>query len=446
MCEWFLERLREFADRPGIIWQGQATSYLQVLDRITAWREQLDALDVRPGETIALGGQYSPGVCSLLLALVNNRNIIVPLDHGGADTFPLDVGQVGAVFAFNPDDQWTFMRRKVPDPHLLLEELRSRQEPGLILFTSGSTGDRKAVLLSFKLLLERFRRRRRAFRTLVFMSLDHIGGINTLFHTLGDGGTVIPSPERTPARVGALIKRHRIQLLPTTPTFLTMLLISEIHKSYDLSSLELITYGTEPMPASTLERLTRAFPAVRFKQTYGLSELGIVPTRSEHPESLWLELGTEGCEHKVVNGTLWLRTSTSMLGYLNAPSPFDDDGWFDTGDAVERQGEYLRILGRASELINVGGAKVYPAEVENVLIQMENVRDVTVYGRSNPVTGQVVAARISVHEPEAPERLEERMQRFCQGRLEDYQVPVLLEITDGAHYNARFKKTRLGRT
>jgi acyl-CoA synthetase (AMP-forming)/AMP-acid ligase II len=225
-----------------------------------------------------------------------------------------------------------------------------------------------------------------------------------------------------------------------------MLLMSEIHKSHDLSSLELITYGTEPMPASTLQGLGRAFPAVRLKQTYGLSELGIVPTRSEHSESLWLQLGTEGCEHKVVNGTLWLRTPTAMLGYLNAPAPFDDDGWFDTGDAVERKGEYLRILGRASELINVGGAKVYPAEVESVLLQMENVRDVTVYGRPNPITGQVVAARISVRAPEASERLEERMQRFCQGRLEEYQVPVLLEITDQADDNTRFKKMRLKQT
>lgn len=69
-----------------------------------------------------------------------------------------------------------------------------------------------------------------------------------------------------------------------------------------------------------------------------------------------------------------------MLGYLNAPSPFTDDGWFITGDSVEVNGEYLKILGRKSELINVGGEKVYPQEVENIILELGNVREVTVYG------------------------------------------------------------------
>ena len=79
-----------------------------------------------------------------------------------------------------------------------------------------------------------------------------------------------------------------------------------------------------------------------------------------------------------------------MLGYLNAPSPFDADGWFNTQDAVEQDGEWLRFLGRTSDLINVGGQKVYPAEVESVLLELENVLDVTVRGEPNPIIGQIV--------------------------------------------------------
>ena len=84
-----------------------------------------------------------------------------------------------------------------------------------------------------------------------------------------------------------------------------------------------------------------------------------------------------------------------MLGYLNAPSPFDADGWFNTQDLVETDGDYIRILGRKSELINVGGEKVHPTEIENVLLQLDNVKDVTVRGRPNPITGEVVAAKIT---------------------------------------------------
>ena len=70
------------------------------------------------------------------------------------------------------------------------------------------------------------------------------------------------------------------------------------------------------------------------------------------------------------------------------------DGWFNTGDSVEVDGEWLRILGRKSEIINVGGEKVYPAEVENVLHEVENIRDAAVIGRANPISGQVVLARV----------------------------------------------------
>ena len=74
-----------------------------------------------------------------------------------------------------------------------------------------------------------------------------------------------------------------------------------------------------------------------------------------------------------------------MLGYLNAPSPFDEDGFMNTGDQVEQDGEWIRILGRESEIINIGGEKVYPAEIESVVLQLDGVEDVAVYGKSHPI-------------------------------------------------------------
>jgi long-chain acyl-CoA synthetase len=444
MDHWLLERLEEFGDRPAMVREGRDYSFRNLVEAIGRWRGEFANCDIREGECVALQGNYSPGLCSLLLALILNRNVIVPLSQRALrdNTTALKMGWVSAVFAFEAGDGWTFQRKPVAHDHALLQELRNVREPGLILFTSGSSGESKAALLSFERLLERFRKRRPPFRTLVLMEPDHIGGINTLFHVLSDGGTIIPVQERTPRAVSSAIEHHRVQLLPTTPTFLNMLLISEAYKEYDLSSLELITYGTEPMPASTLQALNRVFPNVRFKQTYGLSELGILPTASEDSQSLWLRIGGEGYETKVVDGTLWVRARSAMLGYLNAPSPFQDDGWLNTGDAVEIKGDYLRILGRASEAINVGGEKVYPAEVESVLLQMGNIRDVTVYGKPNPVTGRVVVAAVRLLRPEDPDLLEQRMRDFCTGRLEEYKVPVLLEVDDAEHHSARFKKIR----
>src|SRR5262249_40028218 len=153
-------------------------------------------------------------------------------------------------------------------------------------------------------------------------------------YTLANLGCLIVPAERSPASVCAVIERHRAELLPTSPSFLNLLLLAEAHRDYDLSSLRLITYGSELMPERTLRLANAAFPQARFQQTYGLSELGILRSKSSANDSLLLKVGGEDYETKVVDGTLRIRSACSMLGYLNAPSPFDRDGWFDTGDAV----------------------------------------------------------------------------------------------------------------
>ena len=279
-------------------------------------------------------------------------------------------------------------------------------------------------------------------RTIAFLLLDHIGGINGLLYTFSNGGAIIFPKSLTPEVVCQAIQEHRAQLLPTSPTFLNLLLISEQYKNFDLSSLELITYGTEPMPESTLHRLNEIFPNVQLKQTYGLSELGIMRSKSKDSNSLWVKIGGEGFETKVVDGILWIRTQSAMLGYLNAPSPFDEEGWFNTEDVVEVDGEYIRILGRKTEIINVGGEKVYPAEVESVLLQMCNIQDVTVHGEKNPIMGNIVAATVKLFEPEELSSLKKRIREFCSNKLAPYKIPVRIEISEYEQFSARFKKMR----
>jgi acyl-CoA synthetase (AMP-forming)/AMP-acid ligase II len=189
--------------------------------------------------------------------------------------------------------------------------------------------------------------------------------------------------------------------------------------------------------------IREALPWVRFKQTYGLSEVGILSTQSRDSGSVWLKLGDTRLEHKIVDGVLWIRSPSVMLGYLNAPSPFDANGWFNTQDLVEKDGEYIRILGRKSELINVGGEKVHPTEIENLLLQLDNVKDVTVRGQSNPITGEIVAAKITPLVQEDPAAFKQRVREFCRARLERYKVPAVIEVVTEDHYGARFKKSRV---
>jgi acyl-CoA synthetase (AMP-forming)/AMP-acid ligase II len=220
-----------------------------------------------------------------------------------------------------------------------------------------------------------------------------------------------------------------------------MLMSGEIDK-HDLSSLKRITYGTEVMPPTTLARVRDLFPTVELQQTYGLSELGVLRTKSKSDGSLWVKVGGEGFQTKVVDGTLWIKSDSAMIGYLNAPQPFDSDGWFNTEDRVLVDGDYIRILGRSSEIVNVGGQKVFPSEVEATLMEMSNVEDAVVRGEPNPLMGMIVAASIRLAAPEDLAAFRRRMMEFCSSRLSDYKIPMRVDFVDSSLVNSRFKRQR----
>ncbi|AKJ11323.1 AMP-dependent synthetase [Streptomyces incarnatus] len=441
----FLERLESFGNTESIVFEGRSHGYDELLRLVDDWRGFLDRHQVAAGEVVTLEGAYSPQACAGLLALIERGAVVVPLSALPAAKRAefLDVAQVEVVIHVDASGAGHRAERTGRRAgHELYERLRGTGHPGLVLFSSGTTGRSKASVLDFDKVLGRYGEAKKPSRILSFLSLDHIGGVNTLLHTLSQGGTVITVAERTPDAVFRAIEEHRVEILPTTPTFLNMVLISAAHERFATGSLRLVTYGTEPMPLQTLHRLGKALPGVRLKQTYGLSELGILPTRSRGDDTLWVKLGDSGFDHKIIDNVLWIRSEMAMLGYLNAPAPFDDEGYFNTQDVVEVDGDWVRILGRNSEIINVGGEKVYPSEVESVLLQLDNIAEATVSGRPSPVTGMVVKATVQLVEAEDRRELTRRVREFCTARLEPYKVPALVEIAEAPMHSDRYKKIR----
>jgi acyl-CoA synthetase (AMP-forming)/AMP-acid ligase II len=441
----FFDRMTSYGDAEAIVDNGRSTSYGELLSLVDQWRGRLDDVGIAPGHVVALEGGHSARTTAALLALAERRAICVPMTSLPDDKRAefVDVASAEAVVQLDRDGGKAHVvdtgRRAT---HPLYERLRAERRPGLVLFSSGTTGRSKASVLDLDKMLARYAARRGAQRILSFMYPDHIGGINTLLHTLSQGGALVTTADRTPERVFETIERHAVDVLPTTPTFLTMALISGAYRNYDLSSLRLITYGTEPMPEQTLTRLRAALPDVRLKQTYGLSELGILATKSRADDSLWVRLGGDDFEYKIIDDILWIRSDIAMLGYLNAPAPFDGEGYFNTQDAVEVDGDYVRILGRVSDLINVGGEKVYPNEVESVLLEIPNVAEATVFGRRSPVTGMIVAATIRPVLPEDARLLRRRALEHCRRRLEPFKVPAVVQVSGDEQYGHRFKKLR----
>ncbi len=438
-----LETMRAHADSEAIAFDTTVMTYQSLLAHVVAWQDRFGHARVRPGAVVGMDGHYNAQTLSLLLALMQHRTIIVPLSREAQSHHHefCDIAQLEyhiRMTGVTPTIEQT--RRQAQHP--LYDVLHKREAPGLVLFSSGSTGKNKAVVHDLHLLLKKFQQPRRCWRTLLFLGFDHIGGINTLFYTLSNGGMAVVPADRSPSGVCQAIQQHRVELLPTSPTFLNFLLLAGVNKTYDLSSLRLITYGTEPMPQSTLDRVAQVFPAVKLQQTYGLSELGILRSQSRDSTSLWVRLSGEGYQIKVVDNRLWIKAESTMLGYLNAASALDDQGYFDTGDVVEVDDEWLRILGRASEVINVGGSKVFPAEVESVLLALDNVEDAVVYAETNPLTGYTVAATIKLQHVESVPQFKIRMRRFCKDRLAPYQIPTRVRFTNEPLHSERFKRMR----
>ena len=443
MAEWLKESMARRDGSPAVVGPWGECSYSELLQRVDDWRSGILS-DVPVGAVVAFDGDYGPGAISLVVALALNGNVLLPLSRDIAPSHAEFAAIAQAEYWITSVESGPKLRRlENPATHQLYRELRERRAPGLILFSSGSTGANKCALHDLSRLLAKFTVPRHHYRTLVFLQLDHIGGMNTLFYTLANGGTAVVAHARTPVAVCRAIARHCVELLPTSPTFLNLLLLSEEYVRHDLSSLQLITYGTEPMPETTLRRLAGVFPQVRLLQTYGLSELGILRSQSRGSDSLWVRVGGEGFETKVVEGRLWIRAQSAMLGYLNAANPFDEDGFFDTGDIVDVDGEWIRFRGRQSEVINVGGNKVHPSAVESVLLEMTNVADVAVAAERSPLTGQVVSATVRLIDAEALDAFKVRMRAFCASRLSTYAIPVRVRLADGPLHSARFKRHRI---
>ena len=429
----------------SIIWKENKYSYKSLTKNIEKSILLIDSYRIKPGTVVALVGDFSPNSIALLLALIKKACIIVPLS-GSTNTSEkqlFDIARVEFAFIINENDDITTEKFSQISDNEYYKLIREKEHPGLVLFTSGTTGEPKAAVHDFLALLEKFKLRRKVLRTLNFLLFDHWGGLNTMFHILSNGGVVITTIDRNPENICKLIEKYKIELLPASPTFLNLMLLSGGYKNYDLSSLKIISYGTEPMPESTLKRLNKAFPGVNLYQTYGLIELGVMSSKSKKDDSLWVKVGGKGYKTRIVDGILHIKAKSAMLGYLNASSPFTDDGWFITGDEVLQKGNYIKILGRKSEIINVGGEKVYPQEVENVIQEMDNVAEVTVYGEKNSIIGNIVCAKIRLETNENKKQFIIKVKEFCRNKLETFKLPVKVLLSDENLHSSRFKKVRI---
>ena len=391
---------------------------------------------VNSGDVIGLIGDFDPYSISTLLKLLNKGAIVVPLSKDTFNQHDYFLKESLAQMIFENGKLIRLISNK-QESHPLLSILRKRKHPGLILFTTGTTGRPKAILHDFLPFIERYKTPRPPLRALSFLLFDHIGGLNTLLHMLFNQGNVVSIKNRSVEEVLKALIDYQIELLPTTPTFLRMITLYPNIEKYIPNSLKIISYGTERMDQPTLNLLNKKFPNIDFRQTYGMSELGILRVSSKSKNSLFMKIGGEGVETKIINNVLFIRAKNRMLGYLNSESPFDEDDWYCTKDLVEKfDNEFIKIIGRDNEIINVGGLKFMPSEVEIVALNYKGIKYAKAIGGNNPITGQHVELTIELNKQDI--NIIE-FKKFLTSSLPRHMRPLKLNVKE-LKISHRFKK------
>ena len=233
-----LDSLATRGDAPCLIWRGETLTYRALDELRRRWRDILGGHNIAPGAVVGIKADHSPNAVALLLALLEHGCVAALIPATAPDEAPyLHDAQAEALCRFDADGEGAWQAVPGPRPtvrHRLLQTLAARREAGFIIFSSGSTGQPKAVLHSAERFLTKFDRPGKRLRTLAFLLFDHIAGIDTLFYTLAGGGTLVLPERRDPLSVCRLIQDHEVEVLPTSPTFLNLLCLSGDHAGFDL--------------------------------------------------------------------------------------------------------------------------------------------------------------------------------------------------------------------
>ena len=442
---WFIENFKNFDEKVAIVFNNQSYTYSELYDQIKIIEDRILS-QIKRGEVVSILSDYSFESIALLIALYKNKNTIVPI----TTTIESEVKERIKESYTNKiikivNKNYLIEENGSDEKHQMIKNLQTNSQSGLVLFSSGSTGKPKAMIHNFDNLVEHYKdKKEKSLNMILFLMFDHIGGLNTLLNILSMGATMIIPENRNADDVCKLLQDYKIMVLPSSPTFLNLILMSKANEKYDLSSLRMITYGTEAMPESLLIRLKESFPRVKFLQTFGTSETGIANTSSKSSNSTFMKIDDPELEYKIVDNELWLKSKTQVMGYLNSSmDSFTEDGWFKTGDLVETTEDgYIKIIGRNKEVINVGGEKVLPNEVESIVLEIPEIEDCMVYGEANIITGQTVVCDVVLKNELTQNEIKKIVRKFCKDKLDAYKIPTKVNIVDKTNFGDRFKKIR----
>jgi acyl-CoA synthetase (AMP-forming)/AMP-acid ligase II len=361
---------------------------------------------------------------------------------------------------------WGAFEDRATDTHRQVVDQRAQQlgadDPSDILFTSGTTGRPKGVVMTHG-------------RTLSvatdWVTMTGLGPddrylmVNPYFHMFGlkagilacvaSGATMLPEAVFDVDHILSRVDAERVTVLPGPPTLYQSILDHPDRAGHQLATLRVAVTGAADIPVELVRRIHDELPFSMVITGYGLTEAGTAASTSpdDDVETIATTVGRPrpGFEVRIVEGDrevdtgepgeMVLRGGSVMTGYLDDPEATEQalspDGWLRTGDVgtVDEHG-YLRIVGRIKDMFIVGGFNAYPAEIEELMLAHPKVRQVAVIGIPDARLGEVGMAFVvpASEEASAPEIVE-----WCRATMANYKAPRVVELIDELPLNATGK-------
>ena len=458
-------------DKVAFIFTGATVSFAEFdreVDRVAA---ELRSWGVSPGDRVALGMHNLPAFAFSYFGILRAGAVAVPLnvmltEHEAhrilldaapkaaltaapfAEVVAATARSVGSIQRVLTVDQW----HELGAP-MQVDAPADEDRLAVLAYTSGTTGDPKGVMLSHGNLLANLRQQMELPEhvtedDVLFLALPffHIFGLSVTLGLLAlNGASGVIVDRFDPVNTLQLIERHRISVLFGAPPMYTAWLNVGRPQDYDLSSVRIAVSGAAPLPREILHRFKESF-GVEIFEGYGLTETAPTLTSNRvadkpRPGSVGKPL--PGVQLRLVDedgrdvdlgdpGEIVVRGPNVFQGYWQRDEETKRafiDGWFRTGDvAVQDEDGYYYLVDRKRDLIIVSGFNVFPAEVENALLQHPDVEDAAVVGVHHPYTGEAVKAFVVLRPDAQPD--EARLIDDMRKRIARFKCPSTIAFVD----------------
>ncbi|MEQ5075471.1 class I adenylate-forming enzyme family protein [Providencia alcalifaciens] len=320
----------------------------------------------------------------------------------------------------------------------------------ILLATSGTTGTPKIASHNLANLLSTSQNnveRGSEFCWGLCYDINRFAGLQVYLQALTSGSPIVCS-ESDDAMENCieLFEKYNVNCISATPSYWRKLLMLPHHRSLKLKR---ITLGGEISSQFILDALKKSFSNAKITHIYASTEAGVGFAVKDGLEGFPLSLLNDNPNHdysvKILDDQLWLKSNRVCNKLLSGQLEYDNDGYINTGDQVKIDGERVKFLGRSSGSINIGGNKVMPEKIENILNSIDIIQMSRAFAKPNPLLGALVFAEIVLNDSGktmSNKELKNYISNYCKDKLELYEIPVVYKVVERIDTNANGKISR----